>query len=194
VTAAAAAVTPRAGAAEGADSVAAVPRTLRITVIAITLALLSACSEREADSPLGVARVDDPLPRLAGETLEGGRLDAAAHADGSVLVINVWADWCGPCRREQPQLVELAERYERRGVRFLGINYQDDRHAARAWVDEFEVPYPSLFDPWGRSAASLGFPALPDTFVVDRQGTIRWVVYGETSERQLGRLIEDVLG
>jgi DsbE subfamily thiol:disulfide oxidoreductase len=141
----------------------------------------------------GVAETDTALPRLAGETVDGDRLDAASYADGSVLVINVWADWCAPCRREQPQLVELAARYREDGVRFLGINYQDDRDAARAWVREFEVPYPSLFDPAGRSAADLGFPALPDTYVVDPGGTIRWVVYGETDERELAGLIDDVL-
>ncbi len=90
-------------------------------------------------------------------------------------------------------LVELAGRYEGEGVRFLGINHQDDRDAARGWIREFEVPYPSLFDPSGGFAADLGFPALPDTYVVDRQGTIRWVVFGETDERELSGLIDDVL-
>jgi DsbE subfamily thiol:disulfide oxidoreductase len=167
-----------------------VPR--RVLPLLLFLVLAPASCEG-SDSVLGVARVDQPLPRLAGETIDGERLDAASYADGSVLVINVWADWCAPCRREQPQLVSLAERYEDEGVRFLGINYQDDRDAARAWVREFEVPYPSLFDPSGRSATTLGFPALPDTYVVDRGGTIRWVVYGETDERELARMIEDVL-
>jgi DsbE subfamily thiol:disulfide oxidoreductase len=156
-----------------------------------SLAILSSCSD--GDSVFGVAETDTALPRLAGETVDGDRLDAASYADGSVLVINVWADWCAPCRREQPQLVELAARYREDGVRFLGINYQDDRDAARAWVREFEVPYPSLFDPAGRSAADLGFPALPDTYVVDPGGTIRWVVYGETDEQELAGLIDDVL-
>jgi alkyl hydroperoxide reductase subunit AhpC len=90
-------------------------------------------------------------------------------------------------------LVRLADRFEDDGVRFLGINYQDDRDAARGWVREFGVDYPSLFDPAGRWAADLAFPALPDTYVVDREGTIRWVVYGETDEGELVNLIEDVL-
>jgi peroxiredoxin len=89
--------------------------------------------------------------------------------------------------------VELADRYEDEGVRFLGINYDDDLDAARAWVGEFDVPYPSLFDPSGRTAAQLGYPALPDTYVVDRQGTIRWVVFGATDGPQLAGLIDDVL-
>jgi DsbE subfamily thiol:disulfide oxidoreductase len=171
--------------------VAAVPRATAPVLILALLALLGSCTGD--DSVVGVAEQDAPLPRLAGETVDGDNLDAESYADGSVLVINVWADWCAPCRREQPQLVRLADRYEDEGVRFLGINYQDDRDAAAAWIEEFGVPYPSLFDPSGRSAADLGFPALPDTYVVDRAGTIRWVVYGETDERELAGLIDDVL-
>jgi thiol-disulfide isomerase/thioredoxin len=155
------------------------------------LAVLVSCDG--SDSVFGVAEVDRPLPRLAGETVYGERLDAASYADGDVLVINVWADWCAPCRREQPQLVRLADRHRDDGVRFLGINYQDDRDAARAWISEYDVPYPSLFDPFGRSAAHLGFPALPGTYVVGPGGTIRWIVYGETDEEELGGLIDDVL-
>ena len=162
-----------------------------ILALLALLAPLGTCTGD--DSVVGVAEQDEPLPRLAGKTVDGGHLDARSYADGSVLVINVWADWCAPCRREQPQLVRLADRYEDEGVRFLGINYQDDRDAAKAWIEEFGVPYPSLFDPSGRSAVDLGFPALPDTYVVDRAGTIRWVVYGETDERELADLIDDVL-
>ncbi|MBA3737276.1 MAG: TlpA family protein disulfide reductase [Actinobacteria bacterium] len=170
-----------------------VPRTRRLLAFAC-LALLvgSACGGGEG-SIFGVTQMDKALPRLVGETLDGQRLDVSAYAAGSVLVLNVWSYNCAPCRKEQPMLVELAGRYEGEGVRFLGINHQDDRDAARGWIREFEVPYPSLFDPSGGFAADLGFPALPDTYVVDRQGTIRWVVFGETDERELSGLIDDVL-
>jgi DsbE subfamily thiol:disulfide oxidoreductase len=154
--------------------------------------IATACASGE-DPIFGVAEMDQPLPRLVGETLDGARLDAAAHADGEVLVINVWASDCAPCRTEQPELVDLASRYAADGVRFLGINYDDDLDAAKAWVGEFDVPYPSLFDPSGRTAAQLGYPALPDTYVVDGEGTIRWVVFGATDGRQLANLIDDVL-
>jgi len=90
-------------------------------------------------------------------------------------------------------LVDLARRYGDQGVRFLGINHRDDLDAAKAWIKEFGVPYPSLFDPAGRTAADLGYPALPDTYVVDRQGTIRWVVFGETDKKELAGLIDDLL-
>jgi thiol-disulfide isomerase/thioredoxin len=166
----------------------------RRTVLSLSFAFLAVLVSCDGDdSVFGVAQVDRPLPRIAGETVDGDRLDAASYADGDVLVINVWANWCDPCRLEQPQLVRLADRYESEGVRFLVINYQDDRDAARAWINRYEVPYPSLFDPFGRSAADLGFPALPGSYVVGPGGTIRWVVYGETNEEELGGLIDDVL-
>ena len=167
------------------------PSVRPILLVILLLLMLPVCTGGGRSD--GVAREDEPLPPLSGETLEGEPIDAAAYGDGRILVINVWADWCDPCRREQPLLVDLAERYEDEGVRFLGINYQDDRDAARAWVKQYDVPYPSLFDPAGRTAADLGYPALPDTYVVDRGGTIRWIVFGETNEEQLSGLIEDVL-
>jgi DsbE subfamily thiol:disulfide oxidoreductase len=171
-----------------------VARVLRRVLPLLVIAFLGAMASCEEGNPVfGAASRDEPLPTLTGESLDGEHLDAAIYAEGNVLVINVWASWCDPCRREQPQLVRLADRYRGDGVRFLGINYQDDRDAARAWVRDFRVPYPSLFDPPGRSAADLGFPALPDTYVVDPGGTIRWVVYGETDERELTGLIEEVL-
>jgi DsbE subfamily thiol:disulfide oxidoreductase len=162
-----------------------------VATILVASMLASGCSGDPALT--GPAPRDEPLPRLAGETVTGEPIDAHRYADGDVLVVNVWADWCDPCRREQPALVDLARRYRDRGVRFLGINYQDDRHAARAWIETYDVPYPSLFDPSGATAVDLGFPALPDTYVVDRDGTIRWVVFGATDEAELGGLIDDVL-
>ncbi len=170
-----------------------VSRRIVLPLLFLSLAVLTSGTCSDGDSVFGVAQVDQPLPELSGETVDGEHLDAATYADGNVLVINVWANWCDPCRREQPMLVDLADRYRGDGVRFLGINYQDDRDAARGWIREFEVPYPSLFDPTGGFAADLGFPALPDTYVVDREGTIRWVVYGETDAQEVTRMVDDVL-
>lgn len=161
-----------------------------IAIACVLVVGLSSCTGADA-SASGVARVDDPLPRLAGETLDGDRVEASAYAGGDVLVINVWAHDCPPCREEQPMLVQLAHRYD--DVRFLGISYRDDLDAARDWIREFDVPYPSLYDRAGRTAASLGYPFIPDTYVVDPGGRIRWVVFGATNEEELSGLIDDVL-
>ena len=143
-----------------------------------------------APGPVALVR---PLPVLSGPSLVGAGDVGTSLLSGKVGVINVWATWCGPCRREQPALVRLAHRYGDR-VAFLGINYNDEQAGARRWVQtEFRVPYPSLFDPTGRTASALEFPYLPDTYIVDPSGTIRWAIYGATDEAELKGLIDGLL-
>lgn len=149
-------------------------------------------NRRAADAAGGPVAMSSPLPALEGEAVSGGTVDLAAFR-GHVTVLNVWATWCGPCRREQPGLVRAAKHYADRGVRFVGLNYQDNRAAARAWIDEFHVPYDSLLDEAGSFADDLGFPYLPDTYIVDAEGTIRWVIYGETNQDEVSGLIDEVL-
>ena len=140
----------------------------------------------------GVTSTDQPLPRLQGPTLDGGTADSRDLL-GSVAVVNVWAQWCGPCLEEMPALQRLHERYRDDGVAFLGINYRDDAAAAKSQVEATGVTYPSIVDRPGAFADDLGFLALPDTYVVDRTGTIRYVVFGETNETELAGLIDELL-
>jgi DsbE subfamily thiol:disulfide oxidoreductase len=140
----------------------------------------------------GPVAMNEPLPLLKGDAVSGGTLDLADYR-GDVTVVNVWATWCGPCRQEQPGLVRTAKRYADQGVRFVGLNYQDNRAAAQAWVEEYKVPYESLFDEMGSYADDLGFPYLPDTYIVDAGGTIRWAIYGATSEAEVSELLDEVL-
>lgn len=140
----------------------------------------------------GVASIEEPMPQLQGEAVVGPGVDTD-EMDWSVLVVNVWATWCEPCRREQPALQRVQAEFEGRGVEFLGIDYRDDRAAAERWIADFGVTYPSLSDPDGRAAALLGFPFLPDTYLVDSSGSMRYVVYGETSAEELSGLIEGLL-
>lgn len=178
------------GARSGARTGGVVLALVALAAVALTS---TSCGRGGAlGAETGVSEVDRPLPPLAGETVQGGTVRAADFR-GEVLVVNVWATWCGPCRREQPALQRLGERFGDRGVAFLGLNYNDDPAAARAWVDEFDVTYPSISDPSGSFADDLGFVGLPDTYVVGRSGTIRFAVFGETSEQELAGLIEQLL-
>lgn len=169
---------------------AALPSAL---LAALLSGLLAACGGgATAAEGLGVSRMDRPLPPLGGETIGGGPLDPADLA-GKVVVVNVWATWCGPCRREQPILQRVWERYRDRGVAFVGIDWRDDRAAARAWVEEFGVTYPSLWDPSGAWADDLGWLGAPTTYLADRSGTIRYRIEGAVEEADLVRLIEELL-
>jgi DsbE subfamily thiol:disulfide oxidoreductase len=169
----------------------------RVIIVTAALALLAtACtggaSGGQGDDFLGAKAMDEAAPALAGDSLEGQPL-ALADLRGSVVVVNFWATWCDPCREEQPELVRLAGDYRDRGVEFLGVNERDDTAKAHAWVQEFGVPYPSIVDEPGAWADDFAFFGLPDTYVIDRDGTIRWAVYGQTGTAQLKELIDDVL-
>ena len=155
-------------------------------VVALVL-LATACSgggSAGADDPLGAKAMNEPAPALAGDTVQGGTV-ALADFQGKVVVVNFWATWCAPCRNEQPELVQLSDDYRDRGVEFLGVTERDDTAKARAWVKEFGVPYPSIVDEPGAWADDFAFFGLPDTYVIDRAGIIRWSVYGQTDAAQL---------
>ena len=168
-----------------------------IIATAVALALSSAaCARGGTDDGtqdfLGAKAMEEPAPALAGDSVDG-RSVALSDLRGSVVVVNFWATWCDPCRDEQPELVGLADDYRAKGVEFLGVNERDDTAKARGWIEEFDVSYPSIVDESGAWADDFAFFGLPDTYVIDPQGTIRWAVYGQTDAAQLKELIDGVL-
>jgi len=160
-------------------------------VLVLALVAVAGCA-RSAGSGSAIRVISRPLPSLPTSLLGGGTLDPSLYR-GKVLVLNVWATWCGPCRREQPVLERAWRAYRDRGVVFLGINYTDDPAAAKAYLREFGVTYPSVRDPAGTTGASLGFVGLPDTYVVDRTGTMRRWAFGAVDAGELDRMISEVL-
>lgn len=168
-----------------------------IAVLVAALAL-AACTRSggeasSSDATATVRAMDTPLPTLSGRSIDGHDLSTTDFA-GKVLVVNAWASWCTPCQMEQPELVDVAKKYAKRGVVFLGVDHMDQDAAAEAWVESYHVPYPSIADPTGKFAASLGYVGLPDTYVVDTTGTIRYMIGpGATSASQLSGVLDQVL-
>lgn len=161
----------------------------RLLFLVVPLVVAVACGG--SGDGLGLVEVNRPLPALRGATLQGGEVTPADH-EGRIVVVNFWATWCGPCREEQPALQRVFETYGDR-VRFVGVDERDDTAAARAWIDEFGVGYPSIEDQAGAWADDFGFVGLPDTYVADAGGTIRFLITGATDEAELSGVLDRLL-
>lgn len=145
---------------------------------------------------LGVAD-RTPVGDLSGETLDGKQI-SLADLRGTVVVVNVWGSWCPPCRKEAPTLVAAAKELAPRGVQFLGIDSRDASPAqGLAFQRRYEVPYPSIYDPSGRTLlafrGTLSPNAIPSTVVIDARGRVAASIVGEVpSRRTLVELVSDV--
>ncbi|MBK9740532.1 MAG: TlpA family protein disulfide reductase [Actinobacteria bacterium] len=161
--------------------------------------LLAGCGrEQPAALLVGTEIVEpadrEPMPPISGTTLDGQNLDLATLR-GTVVVLNSWASWCGPCVEEVPALVELSASLDPADARVIGLNVSDDPAAAAAFADQYEMAYPSIADPEGAILPMIpGVPpaALPSTVVVDRQGRIAARVIGAVDAAELQGIVASV--
>jgi len=155
------------------------------------LLLLTACASPAVVPGAAVQEVSGRMPALEGATLAGGTLSSSDYA-GRVVVVNFWATSCAPCRREQPVLSAAQSRAGEDGPFFIGVNHREGEDAARAYLDEFDVRYPSLGDPAGDIAFRFGVPFLPTTVVIDADGRLRYRIAGAIDEETLDDLLSRV--
>jgi peroxiredoxin len=133
-----------------------------------------------------------PVPDFTAPTLRGMPFQLSAHR-GQVLVLNVWATWCPPCRLEVPGLNRLQHRFRGDGVQVVGLNVNaDDLDAVRAFVNERTITYPQV---QARAIVRQHFPgeAIPRTYLVDRQGRVRFTHTGFLIPSALEDAIEALL-
>ena len=134
-----------------------------------------------AGSPAPLAALHEQANELLPDGVDAYEQRVAALA-GYPVVVNVWASWCGPCRFEFPVLQKLSARYGKR-VAFLGVDSEDDADAAKTFLEEEPVPYPSYSDPGKEILDSLGgYGGLPDTAFYDREGELVYLKQGPYTE------------
>lgn len=170
------------------------------------LLLVTACSAPRAAAPTSDPAINKvgatvyavgsrpTLPALSGPTLAGGRLDLASLR-GHVVVLNIWASWCAPCKAESPALAVVARATASEGVVFVGIDENDQDAAAKAFLAGIKSDYTHLVDPEGALLAHLRMlPAgIPSSLVVDPQGRVAARVIGPTTAAQMTALVARVL-
>jgi cytochrome c biogenesis protein CcmG/thiol:disulfide interchange protein DsbE len=148
-------------------------------VVAIFLMRGLWLNPREIPSPL----IDKPAPSFSLAQLARPEAQfSPTDMKGQVWLLNVWASWCVACRQEHPLLVDLAGR---KAVPIIGLNYKDKPDAATAWLAQLGNPYNlSVKDTDGRIGIEYGVYGVPETFVIDKNGVIRY--------KQIGPITEEV--
>jgi len=138
------------------------------------------------------ALIGKPAPQLSLPALDGaGRpaLDPASFKS-NVTIVNVWASWCAPCRIEHPLLVRLAKDTR---IRVTGINYKDQPANALKFLGSLGNPYAAIgADTAGRAAIEWGVYGVPETFLVGRDGMIRYKQVGPITPENLPRLLAEI--
>lgn len=137
-------------------------------------------------SAVGAPLSSSPSPRegflapdFTLDTLDGTKV-TLSDLRGKIVVINLWATWCPPCRAEMPALENAYQQYKDSGVVVLGLNVtnQDSESEVPRFVDEFGLTFPILLDRDGSVSALYQLRGLPTTYFVNRAGIIRTVVVG----------------
>ena len=181
-------------------------RPLGLVAVAMAALLLTACGASDADTGTAFVAGDGSIvliapderqsaPDLVGPTLEGGEFRLSDHL-GDVVVLNVWASWCAPCRAEAPVLEDVWREVKDDGVQFVGLDTRDTEAAALAFLDRYGVTYPNVIDTDGRLqllfSDTLPPQAIPSTLVVDREGRVAGRILGRVTDATLTALIDDV--
>ncbi len=126
---------------------------------------------------LSLSASADPAPdfTLQSSTGENVRL---AEQRGQVVMLNFWASWCGPCRKEMPLLDAMYQRYSSAGFVLYGVNVEEDNTDAKKLLKELGVTFPVLFDTESKASSLYNVDAMPTTVVIDKKGQVRFVNRG----------------
>lgn len=168
-----------------------------IAVMVVRLGVVSSSASisgaiADGKRPKAPHLVDRPLMRADVPGLPGWlKRPGAAESERRILVVNMWASWCGPCREETPMLQDTATAYADRGVDVIGVNPMEEDAVtdARAFVREFDVTY-GMVRARRAERDAWGVRGFPETFIVGRDGRIGAKVNGPIDEATLVRLLD----
>ena len=146
------------------------PRTwIRLICLVIVSGVLSTLAS--------AASMQGRAPDFTLKTQDGKSI-SLSELRGQVVMINFWATWCGPCRKEMPLLEALYKRYNRLGFTLLGVNVEEDPSGADEYLAETPVSFPILYDRANNVSKLYDVNAMPSTVIVDRQGNVRFLHKG----------------
>lgn len=171
-----------------------VPPSKKATSTSATKPATETAPARAGESTTEV-NVGSMMPAYTASSLDGKKFDIAAER-GSVVLLNVWATWCGPCRFEIPELDKLHHTYESRGFKVIGVSVDEGGAAdVKNFLAHQTISYPIALDPEGKLATMIDTTVIPTSILVDRRGKIVWKHFGivSTSDPLLTRALQSAL-
>lgn len=164
---------------------------IAVTLIVGGIVVLFWMGEQKSEKPamissvqIGATAPDFQLPSLAGEPV------ALSDYQGQVVLVNLWATWCPPCKAEMPAINEFYETHQNEDFVVLAVNSQEDAATVQRFIDVQKFTFPVLLDTQADVMNQYKVRGLPTSFVIDRDGIIRYVHTGAITRQQL----EDVIG
>lgn len=131
------------------------------------------------------AQVRFPAPRLTSATDLNGESVSLEKYRGSVVLVNLWATWCPPCRAEMPELEAFYQKYKTDGFVVVAIDQRESREEVAAFMAERRLTFPVWLDPHGEAEEKFNTNALPSSYVLDRDGQVRLMWTGGVSQAEL---------
>jgi len=156
---------------------------LAFIVVAVFLALGLKNDPRLVPSPL----IDKPAPKFSLPLLSSNHtVITNADFQGDIWLLNVWASWCAACKVEHPVLLDMANQ----GAMLVGLNYKDSVSDAKTWLESYQNPYEKVIvDADGRVGIDFGVYGVPETFLIDQQGQIRYKHIGPVDNEDAANLL-----
>lgn len=151
-------------------------------------------AEAEGPTTTGV-EVGSSLPEYAATNLDGTKFELSKRRD-KVVLLNLWATWCGPCRYEIPELQRIHDAYAARGFEVVGVSVDEGSvDSVKEFIAEKKMTYPQVLDPDGQLATLLQTSVLPTSVMLDRSGKIVWKKFGaiEENDAELEAAIQKAL-
>ena len=191
---------------------------MKYVILSSLLVFLSACGAKQNDSPKQqmqnngndsaqrVERLDPtsaPLHRAQKEapatdfevTLLSGETFRLSEQKGKVVLMNIWATWCPPCREEMPDLVDLYNKYKDQGYVTLGVSIDEQGESVvHPFMEEYNVTYPMYIDADGTVMDKYGpTMGIPTTYIIGRKGNLRYFAVGALTKKELEPRIKELL-
>lgn len=159
-----------------------------VSMLSCAVALASCATAKPANQPTSAVALGQPLPELPLREVATGKELSLKSLSGQVVLLDIWASWCGPCKEELPLLDEMAGRLHGTGVEVVAVSIDEDPDAMKDFLNlkkswQLRVAH----DPQRKVPSALQPEKMPTSYVIDRNGTLK-KIYGGFNRGDLNRL------